>query len=127
MLSAFISNFSGRTIEMKKIVVELEKDRLAKQVEDLRARFDHALSDKRRYPIQEFRAFVQSLRRYIALTASDPMIHKSVARAVNGLREFLEVERKRIPRDILFEADRLECQVFDGYDPKFEGDEPPGL
>lgn len=112
---------------MKKIVVELEKDRLAKQVEDLRARFDHALSDKRRYPIQEFRAFVQSLRRYIALTASDPMIHKSVARAVNGLREFLEVERKRIPRDILFEADRLECQVFDGYDPKFEGDEPPGL
>jgi hypothetical protein len=127
VLSAFISNFSGRTIEMKKIVVELEKDRLAKQVEDLRARFDHALSDKRRYPIQEFRAFVQSLRRYIALTASDPMIHKSVARAVNGLREFLEVERKRIPRDILFEADRLECQVFDGYDPKFEGDEPPGL
>lgn len=43
------------------------------------------------------------------LTANDPMIHKSVARAVNGLREFLEVERKRIPGDILFEADRLEC------------------
>ncbi|HSU32384.1 MAG TPA: hypothetical protein VLJ11_14220 [Bryobacteraceae bacterium] len=55
------------------------------------------------------------------------MIHKSVVRAVNGLREFLEVERKRIPGDILFEADRLECQLFAGYDPSFDDDEPPGL
>jgi hypothetical protein len=43
------------------------------------------------------------------------------------LREFLEVERKRIPGDILFEADRLECRLFAGYDPNFDGDEPPGL
>jgi hypothetical protein len=55
------------------------------------------------------------------------MIHKSVVRAVNGLREFLELERKRIPGDILFEADRLECELFAGYDPSFHGDEPPGL
>jgi hypothetical protein len=55
------------------------------------------------------------------------MIHKSVAQAVNGLREFLQVERKRIPGEILFEADRLECQLFGGYDPKFDGDEPPEL
>jgi hypothetical protein len=47
--------------------------------------------------------------------------------AVNGLREFLQVERKRIPGSILFEADRLECQFFAGYDPSFDGDEPPGL
>ena len=73
----------------------------------------------------EFKAFVQSARRYIAITAGDPMIHKSVVRAVNGLREFLELERKRIPGDILFEADRLECQLFAGYDPSFDGDEPP--
>jgi hypothetical protein len=33
------------------------------------------------------------------------------------LREFLEVERKRIPGDIWFEADRLECRLFAGYDP----------
>jgi hypothetical protein len=46
---------------------------------------------------------------------------------VNGLREFLLVERKRIPGEILFEADRLECQLFAGYDPNFDGDEPPGL
>ena len=65
-----------------------------------------ALSNKRKYPVAEFKAFVQSARRYIEIIAGDPMIHKSVARAVNGLREFLEMERKRIPGDILFEADR---------------------
>jgi hypothetical protein len=54
------------------------------------------------------------------------MIHKSVV-AREGLREFLEVERKRIPGGILFEADRLECQLFAGYDPSFDGDEPPRL
>lgn len=104
-----------------------EKDKLAKQVAELRVGFDVALSNKRKYPVREFQAFAQSVRRYLEITASDPMIHKSVAQAVNGLREFLEVERKRIPGDILFEADRLECQVFAGYDPNFDGDEPPGL
>jgi hypothetical protein len=103
-----------------------EKDRIAREVADLRITFDIALSNKRKYPVTEFKAFVQSAP-YIEITAGDPMIHKSVARAVNGLREFLEVERKRIPGDILFEADRLECQLFAGYDPKFDGDEPPGL
>jgi hypothetical protein len=92
----------------------------------VRVTFDMALSNKRRYPVAEFKAFVQSARRYVEITAGDPMIHKSVVRALNGLREFLEVERKRIPGDILFEAD-LECQLFAGYDPSFDGDEPPGL
>ena len=108
-------------------MAESEKDRLARQVADLRARFDLALSNKRKCPIQEFKAFVHSVRRYVEITAGDPMIHKSVAGAVNGLREFLEVERKRVPGNVLFEADRLECQVFDGYDPSLKGDEPSGL
>jgi hypothetical protein len=106
---------------------ESEKDRLATEVAELRMAFDLALSDKRKYPVQEFKALVETARRYIEMTAADPMIHKSVASAVNGLREFLEVERKRIPGDILFEADRLECQLFSGYDPSFNDDEPPGL
>jgi len=55
------------------------------------------------------------------------MIHKTVAQAVNGRREFLEVERERIPGNILFEADRPQCQLFAGYDPSFDGDEPAGL
>jgi hypothetical protein len=77
--------------------------------------------------VAEFNAFLESARRYIKVTDSDSMVHKSVVQAVNGLREFLQAERKRIPGNILFEADRLECQFFDGYDPTFDGDEPPGL
>ena len=106
---------------------ESEKDQLAKQVAELRVTFDLALSNKRKYPVQEFNAFAKGVRRYIKITANDPMIHRTVVQAVNGLREFLQLERKRIPGDILFEADRLECQAFCGYDPKFDGDEPPDL
>jgi hypothetical protein len=108
-------------------MAESEKDRIARQTAELRVVFDMALSNKRKYPVKEFRAFVQSARRYIQITAGDPMIHRSVVQAVNGLREFLQLERKQIPGDILFEADRLECEFFDGYDPGFAGDEPPGL
>jgi hypothetical protein len=108
-------------------MAESEKDRIARQFADLRITFDMALSNQRKYPVAEFKAFVQSARRYIEITTGDPMIHKSVSRAVNGLREFLELERKRIPGDIVFEAARLECQLFAGYDPNFDGDEPRGL
>src|SRR3954449_6219647 len=108
------------------VMAESEKDRLAKHVADLRIAFDLALSDKRKYPVTEFNAFVRSARNYIKITAGDVMVHKSVVQAVNGLREFLQVERKRIPGNILFEADRLECQFFAGYDPSFDGDEAPG-
>jgi hypothetical protein len=108
-------------------MAESEKDEVAKRVGELRTTFDLALSDKRKYPLNEFQAFAHSVRRYIELTVDDPMIHKSVASAVNGLREFLQAERKRVPGGVLFEADRLECQLFAGYDPAFDGDEPPGL
>jgi hypothetical protein len=50
-----------------------------------------------------------------------------VPRTVHGLVDYLRVERKRVPGEVLFEADRLECLLFAGYDPHFEGDEPPGL
>ena len=108
-------------------MTESEKDRIARQTAELKVTFDMALSNKRKYPVAEFKAFVQSARRYIEITAGDPMIHRSVVQAVNGSREFLRLERKRIPGNILFEADRLECQLFAGYDPSFDGDEPPGL
>jgi hypothetical protein len=32
-----------------------------------------------------------------------------------------------VPGRILSEADRLECLLFGGFDPHFEGNEPPGL
>ena len=53
-------------------------------------------------------------------------MHKDVAHAVHDLREFIQVERKRIPEDVAFEADRLERQLFASYDLSFEGEEPQG-
>ena len=65
--------------------------------------------------------------RYAELTKSDSLLHKSLAAAVNGLVDFLDAERKRVPSEILRDAERLECLLFEGYDPHFVGDEPPGL
>ena len=104
-----------------------EKDRLATEVEDRWGDFQDGLSDKRRYPLQRFNAFVEAARRYAELARSDPLIHRKVVGAVNGLTSFLEVERKRVPQQVLWDAQRLESLLFSGYDPHFEGDEPPGL
>jgi hypothetical protein len=104
-----------------------EKDRLAAEVEDRWVDFQDGLSNKRRYPVEQFRAFWDAGKRYAELTKNDPLIHRKVVAAINGLREFLEVERKRIPGTIIADADRLESLLFSGYDPYFEGDEPPGL
>jgi len=57
-------------------MAESEKHRLAKQVADLRITFDLALSDKRKYPVTEFNAFVQSARHYMKTTAGDAMVHR---------------------------------------------------
>jgi hypothetical protein len=78
-------------------------------------------------PIQQFQAFWSATERYAEITKADALIHKSVAAAVNGLVDFLCAERKRVPNDVLRDAERLECILFSGYDPNFEGDEPPGL
>jgi hypothetical protein len=105
-----------------------EKDRLAAEAMQCWVDFQEGLSsDKRKYPVQQFRAFWEVTKLYAELTRSDPLIHRSVAGAVNGLLDFLEVERKRVPGDVLRDAERLECLLFSGYDPHFEGDEPPGL
>ena len=103
------------------------KDRSAGVVLQRWLDFQNALSDKRKYPVQEFKSFVEAARRYIALSKGDPLIHRNVANAINGLTDSLEVERKRVPEDVLREAERLECLLFAEYDPHFEGDEPPGL
>ena len=105
-----------------------EKDRLAAEAMQCWADFQERLSSgKQKYPVQEFRAFWAVTTRYAELTRSDPLIHRSVAGAVNGLLDFLEAERKCVPGDVLRDAERLECLLFSGYDPHFEGDEPPGL
>ena len=108
-------------------VAASEKDRLAEDVEERWIDFQIALSDKRRYPVQQFRSFADATRRYVEMTNGDALVHRGVVNALNGLADFLSAERKRVPRDILWEAERLECIFFSGYDPHFEGDEPPDL
>jgi len=105
-----------------------EKDRLAAEAVECCADFQRALSSgQRKYPIQQFKTFWAVTKRYAELTRCDALIHRRLAGAVNGLVEFLEVERKRVPGPVLRDAERLECLLFSGYDPHFEGDEPPGL
>jgi hypothetical protein len=105
-----------------------QKDHWAAEAIDRWVDFQESLSsEKRKYPIQQFQAFWSATERYAKLTKADALIHKSVAAAVNGLVDFLCAERKRIPNDVLRDAERLECLLFSGYDPYFEGDEPPGL
>jgi len=109
------------------VPVTSEKDRLAAEVEDRWIDFQMALSDKRRYPMEQFRAFWHAGKRYSEMTKGDALIHRKVVKAVNGLTDFLSVERKRVPEDVLYDAQRLESMLFAEYDCGFEGDEPPGL
>jgi hypothetical protein len=105
-----------------------EKDLLAAEAMDRWEDFQESLStEKRKYPIQQFRAFWSAATRYAELTRSDSLIHMSLAATVNGLVDFLGAEREQVPGDILRDAERLECLLFSGYDPYFAGDEPPGF
>jgi hypothetical protein len=105
-----------------------EKDRLAAEIAKRWSDFEAALfADKRRYPLQEFKAFWEAGRRYAELTKRDPLIHRSVAETIHTLTDIVGVGQKRIPEQVSRDAERLECLLFCGYDPYFEGDEPPGL
>lgn len=122
------SGCSHHVVSEKEAMAESEKNRLARIVEERWVDFQTALTDnKHNYPIREFQTFARSLRQYIESTEHDSLIHRKVANAFNELKEHLELERKRIPGTVLHEADRLECLLFSGYDPYFQGDEPPGL
>jgi hypothetical protein len=105
-----------------------QKDQLAAEAIYRWEDFQESLASvKRRYPIQQFHAYWSATKRYAELTKADSLIHKGVVVAVHGLVDFLSAERKRVPNDVLRDAERLECLLFSGYDPYFEGDEPPGL
>jgi hypothetical protein len=104
-----------------------EKRRLARAIVEARTKLDEALEDKRRWPREHFRRFFESVATYARATTGDEMIHRDVVPSVNGFRAYLAVQRKRLPADALFEADRLETIPFAGYDPVLDGDEPAGL
>ena len=76
--------------------------------------------------MREFRSFAAVMRQYVEATRADQMLHRNVVSAAHGLVDYLQSERKRVPGEVLLEAERLECLLFLGYDPHFEGDGPPG-
>jgi hypothetical protein len=104
-----------------------EKDRLAAEFQERWIDFQMTLSDKRKYPVQQFRLACEIGRRYAEMTKKDAMIHRVVVSAVNGMADYLRCERKKVPEEVMFKAQRLQALVFLVYDPYFEGDEPPGL
>lgn len=105
-----------------------DKNRLTTAVLDRWCSFEEALAgSKRTYPPQSFLSFADAARRYVEATRHDQLVRRDVAKAINGLTEYLRLERKRVPGRVLAEADRLECLFFGSFDPHFEGDEAPGL
>jgi hypothetical protein len=99
-----------------------QKDQLAAEAVDRWEDFQESLASvKRKYPIQQFQAFWSATKRYAELTKADALIHKRVAAAVHGLVDFLSVEGKPVPSDVLRDAERLECLLFMGYDPVLRG------
>ena len=104
-----------------------QKDRAAEMVLDLWCAFQVELAGRRKYAVQEFFSFAAAARRYIELTRRDQLVRRDVVAVMNGLTQSLQLERKRVPGAVLYEADRLESLFFAGYDPHFEGGEPPGL
>lgn len=118
------TSYAGRTL---KHAAMKDANRLAKSVIEAWAELNVTLEDKRRWPREQFRQLFSAVTAYANANAGDKMIHRSVAECVNGLREYLQIQRKRVPGDALFDADRLETIVFSGCDPAFQGDEPPGL
>ena len=84
----------------------------------MRATFEVALLNKRKYPLVEFRVLARAARKCIGLAAADPLIHRKVSGEISGLADYLRLERKRVPDDeVLHEAERLQCPLFSGYDP----------
>lgn len=102
-----------------------EKRRLAEAVLDAYEKFDMARSEQRRFPREAFREFFVAVMAYAKATAQDELIDRRVASCLNGLREKLELTSRRTPHRALYDADRLETIFFAGYDPYFEGFEPP--
>jgi hypothetical protein len=90
-----------------------EKDRRAAEAIECRADFQERLSsEKRNYPVHQFRAFWAITKRCAELTRSDRLIHRCVAGAVNGLFDFLRAERERVPGDVPRDAEPVEWVLF---------------
>jgi hypothetical protein len=88
-----------------------KKDELAAEAIDRWQGFQETLASvKRKYPLNQFRAFWSATKRYAELTKADAPMHKRVAAAVHGLVD--GAERKRLSGDVFRKTERLECLLF---------------
>ncbi len=109
-------------------MTDLDKEKLAASAMMRLSAFNTAIAENRRkYPMHEFGQFTAAARTYIEAVHADSLIDRNFASAINGLSDLLKYERKAVPGEVLYEVDRLGCLLFCGYDPYFEGDEPPSL
>jgi hypothetical protein len=103
---------------------KLQKD-AEKAVLDAWTLFQAGLINRGPYPMRELELLFAAVTSYTKAMSGSEFIHKSIAGALRSFGESLELERKRVPGSALALADRLECILFDGYDPYSEGDAPP--
>jgi len=90
-----------------------EKDRLAADVAERYAVFEQALfRDSRRYPLQEFKSFREAGMRHAELTRSDPADSPEGGRSGAPPDGSGGVERKRIPANVPWDAERWEGPGF---------------
>ncbi len=104
-----------------------ELAKLADKVLKARVKFDSELHSTRRrkFPIQAFNIFFYFFVEYAAGLGKRNWIHRDVTREINGIREYLELQSFKTPGEIIAKADRMAVILFSGYDPYFEGHEPP--
>jgi hypothetical protein len=60
-------------------------------------------------------------RRLAEAIGGGNLIDRRVASVLYGLSDYLTLERKTVPDQVFSEIERLECLLFDGYDPHFKG------
>ncbi len=102
-------------------------EQLAEDILEKWGAFQHALAGRGSFPINEVNGFSELVWAYLKLTKDDGLVNREIARVLHELESDLQLSDREVPSEILYEADRLERLFFAGYDPYFEGDEPPGL
>lgn len=102
-------------------------DQLAMYVQECLATFESALHGRGPFPRQDFDHFFDAVIQYVEATKAEARIHRTVANVIAGLNDVLGLDIYKTPGEVLAKVDRLVCMLFAGFDPYFEGDEPPGL
>ena len=82
------------------------------------------LHEKKSYPLKAFEDLWLAVKQYAAALGDSRLLHRDVAWAISGIREYLELETFHTPGEVLAKADRMETILFAGYDTYFEGTEP---